>query len=318
MASQFHEHTGSRGIEWCDETVNPVGGCEHACRWEMPDGTIAECYAETLAEHGVAKKAYPRGFSAHYWRPVALKALKAGDEARLKFCDSMSDLFAANVPEDHVRTVLNEMHGAPHHVFLTLTKAAPQLLKYMSAFPPNLWIGVSSPPDWFRGKRLSREQQKAMLRRSLEVLGEVKEGTGNLVWMSAEPISWDLTAVIDRRHPLDWVVVGAASHGRKTFQPREDDVANMLAIMDATGTPVFYKGNIRDFFAHNDLGSAELNRWREDFPGGYRDGSPIPAVARRQQQCRRYGWTESRSFTPRRAAGTRRAPTHEPVPTALA
>ena len=53
--------------------------------------------------------------------------------------------------------------------------------------------------------------QKSMLRRSLAVLREVKEKTGNIVWMSAEPISWDLTSVIDEQHPLDWIVVGAAS-----------------------------------------------------------------------------------------------------------
>ena len=27
-----------RGIEWTDYTWNPIGGCQHGCRWEMPDG----------------------------------------------------------------------------------------------------------------------------------------------------------------------------------------------------------------------------------------------------------------------------------------
>lgn len=26
-----------RGIEWTDYTWNPVGGCQHKCRWQMPD-----------------------------------------------------------------------------------------------------------------------------------------------------------------------------------------------------------------------------------------------------------------------------------------
>jgi hypothetical protein len=47
-------------------------------------------------------------------------------------------------------------------------------------------------------------------------------------------------------------------------------------------------------FKANDLGSAELNRWREDFPSHYRDGSPIAAVNRRQALCLRHGWTLSR------------------------
>jgi len=177
----------------------------------MPDGTIAVCYAEDLAENGVAKKAYPNGFEHHYWRPDALRQLSAGDEPLLIFGDSMSDMFAANVPEGHVRAILAEMRKAPHHTYQSLTKAAPQLLQYLPDLPPNLWVGCNSPPDSFMGRRMSHDQQKSMLRRSLAVLREVKEKTGNIVWMSAEPISWDLTSVIDEQHPLDWIVVGAAS-----------------------------------------------------------------------------------------------------------
>ena len=41
---------GKGKIEWTDFTWNPVGGCRHACRWKMPDGTIARCYAESFVE----------------------------------------------------------------------------------------------------------------------------------------------------------------------------------------------------------------------------------------------------------------------------
>lgn len=295
MNPQFNAKSGSRGIEWTDYTANPIGGCMHDCKWQMPDGTIAGCYAKELAESGVAKVAYPHGFEHHYFRPEQLKALSKGSDPLLVFVDSMADLFAANVPEDDVRAVLDAMCKAPHHAYQSLTKAAPQLLKYVDALPANLWVGVSSPPDWFMGNRLSQKQQEAMLRRSLEVLREVRERTGNLTWMSIEPLSWDVTAVIGDDHPLDWAVIGAASRGRQYFQPDPRNVAKLLAILDATGTPVFYKGNIRPLFKANDLGTAEFNRWREDFPASYRDGATIPAVARRQENCRRYGWQQSRA-----------------------
>ena len=132
-----------------------------------------------------------------------------------------------------------------------------------------------------------------MLKRSLDVLRQVKKA-GNIVWMSAEPVSWDLTAVIDETHPLDWVVIGAASSGKKTFQPHVDHVRNLLRVLDATKTPVFYKGNIQPLFAGNDLGSVEMNRWREDFPATDHDGRPIPAVVRRRDLCVRHGWTSMR------------------------
>lgn len=290
MTTQFNPKTGRRGIEWCDVTRNPIGGCMHECRWQMPDGKIGECYAKTLVNHGVAKNAYPHGFEHHYWRPESLRQLPAGQKPLLIFCDSMSDMFAANVPQDHVLPVLQAMRNAPHHTYQSLTKAAPQLLKYLDRLPPNLWVGVSSPPDWFMGQTLSRDQQEAMLRRSLDVLRTVRQKTGNIVWMSAEPVSWDLTSVIDTEHPLDWIVIGAASAGKRYFQPDPAHVRNLLQVMDATETPVFYKGNIRAMFEH-DLGTAALNRWREDFPLADRDGRPIPAVVRRQTLCRRHGWT---------------------------
>jgi protein gp37 len=274
----------------------------HGCRWLMPDGTWAICYAEDLAENGVARNAYPQGFAHHYWRPDALKLLTAGKDPRLIFSDSMSDLFAPNVPHEHIVAVLEAMSNAPHHTFQTLTKAAPQLLKFTDRMPPNLWVGISSPPDHFMGHPLSQEQQEAMLRRSIAVLWEVKRRTGNIAWASCEPVSWDLVSVIDEQHAFDWIVIGAASSGRRYFQPDPDHIRGLLSVMDATATPVFFKGNIRAMFESNDLGSKDLNRWREDFPISYRNGDPIPAVTRRQEQCRLHGWTISSSFAPKAIA----------------
>src|SRR5262245_41970700 len=120
MTKQFNPTTGGRGIEWTDATRNAIGGCLHDCRWEMPDGTVAICYAKTLAERGRLAQFYPHGFEHHYLRPSALKALAAGATPLLIFVDSMSDLFAA--PEEHVRLVLDALRHAPHHAFQVLTK----------------------------------------------------------------------------------------------------------------------------------------------------------------------------------------------------
>lgn len=290
MAEQHKKKTGSRGIEWSSLTVGPFGGCMHDCRWSMPDGTIAGCYAKSLAETGVAKSAYPHGFEHHYFRPNAIKQLTSKKTPQLIFVDSMADMFAHNVPADQLIQVFNAMRTAPQHVYQSLTKAAPQILKYLPHLPPNLWVGVSSPPDFMFGQRFTDGQQAAMLQRSIEVLRETKEKTGNIVWMSAEPISWDLTTVLDENHPLDWIVIGAASNGPQYFQPAAHDVEKLLRLMDRTNTPVFFKGNIEETFDTNDFGSSALNRWREDFPTHYRDGTLIQAVQKRQEDCDRYGW----------------------------
>ena len=51
MADQLNKKTLRRGIEWTGRTVGVFGGCVHDCRWLMPDGTWAICYAKNLA-HG--------------------------------------------------------------------------------------------------------------------------------------------------------------------------------------------------------------------------------------------------------------------------
>lgn len=237
-----------RGIEWTDYTWNPVGGCKHACRWAMPDGSIAICYAEEVA-NGVAQAAYKDGFEAHYWNPKRLnEPLKVKEPARI-FMDSMSDLMGHWVPDDQIKQVLDVCRQADWHTFQLLTKNAPRLLKF--DFPHNVWVGVSSPPDFMWGKPLSKRAKIQMLDKSLSILSQIDNAT----WISAEPLSWDITPIIEQ-YPkaLDWVVIGAASNGPKKYQPNQAHVFNLLRVLDKQQIPVFFKGNLK------------WEPHREDFP----------------------------------------------------
>jgi protein gp37 len=177
------------------------------------------------------------------------------------------------------------MRQAPHHTYQSLTKAAGRLRKFIDLFPPNLWVGVSSAPDFFRGNRLSSKQQEGYTRAALRVLREVRQATGNIVWMSLEPVSWDMAHLfVD--HPLDWVVIGAASNGRTYYQPDPEHIAGLLDVFDATNTPVFFKGNIKLLIKQEPY----LGRFREDFPPYYHNGAAIPAVWRRQEMAVEHGW----------------------------
>lgn len=238
---------GGRGIEWCNYTWNPVRGCQHGCRWEMPDGTIAECYAETIAER-VAQKAYPNGFEHHYWNPHVLdEPLKLKTYARI-FLDSMSDLMGHWVPADQVEQVLDVCRQAHWHTFQLLTKNAPRLQEFN--FPPNVWVGVSAPPSIMFGKPLSPAQQHRMVERTLKILKTVDVPVR---WMSIEPLSFDIAPLLVGSD-LQWAVVGAATNGVKTYQPRPEWVQNVLDVLDAQGTKVFFKGNL------------EWADWREELP----------------------------------------------------
>lgn len=238
---------GPKGIEWTQYTWNPVGGCLHGCRWEMPDGTIAECYAKGIAEKFSA--AYYDGFEAHYWRPEKLAdPFKVKEPARI-FLDSMSDLMGRWVPEYEIEQVLSVCRGANWHTFQLLTKNAPRLSKF--SFPPNVWVGASVPPSYFAGRRLTPDQQLRMLKKDLKVLQTVNVPVR---WMSIEPLSFDIAPYM-ADCGLQWVVIGAASNGRKYYQPERAWVQNLLDTMDAQGVPVFFKGNL------------DWKPWRACFPG---------------------------------------------------
>jgi len=273
MTPQFNSERSSRGIEWCDYTWNMTGGCEYGCRWRMPDGTEAICYAEDLAENGLATKAFPQGFNHHYWRPNRIKEPAKEKTPSLIFMDSMSDLFGPWVPDEQVVTALQTAKEASHHVFIVLTKTPGRLMKFVKYFPQNLWVLVSSAPDVMRGKLLTSEQKLAFLQTSLKALREVGEHVP-VVGMSIEPLSWDIAPYMVG-HPLKWVIIGAATHGRKKFQPNPAHVQGLMDVFVQSDTPVFFKGNLQWEPRH------------EDFPVV---GGPFPAVLQRQENARQYGW----------------------------
>jgi protein gp37 len=246
-----------RGIEWTDYTWNPVGGCQHQCRWEMPDGSIAECYAETVAER-VAQAAYPKGFEFHYWRPELLeRPLELHNPAKI-FLDSMSDLMGHWVPADQIQAVLDICRRAHWHSFQLLTKNAPRLLEF--DFPPNVWVGVSAPPSLMFGRKLTYNQQERMVIRQIDVLRQVDVPVR---WMSIEPLSFDISRLLVKSN-LQWAVIGAATHGAKTYQPRSEWVKNVLTVLQAQNTKIFFKGNL------------EWDEWYEELPTNSYQSSQNP------------------------------------------
>lgn len=215
----------------------------------MPDGSIAECYAKTIAER-VTQDAYSQGFEHHYWRPQVLEEpLKQKIPSRI-FLDSMSDLMGYWVPEVQIEQVLEICRQASHHTFQLLTKNAPRLRQF--DFPPNVWVGVSAPPTQMFGKPLSLHQQTRMLEAMLKVLKEVDVPVR---WISIEPLSFDIAPLLADSQ-LQWAIIGAATNGSKAYQPRPEWIENVLKVLDAENTKVFFKGNLK----------WPTSEWREHFP----------------------------------------------------
>jgi protein gp37 len=254
-----------RGIEWTDFTWNPIKGCFHACQWEMPDGSIANCYAEDVANR-VAQAAYPYGFEHHYWTPAVLdEPLRVKAPARI-FVGSMADVFGHWVPDEQINQVLAIARAAHWHTFQFLTKN-PVRAKVFD-IPANCWIGASTPPDFMWNKPLTRHQQARMFSRLLSELTTLKV-RGVTTWISAEPLSWDVAKLLREDDPwigdpyqcaaFDWIVIGAASNGNQYYPPSEANVRALVDWCDGARVKVFFKGNLRS------LPWAAAN-WREEFP----------------------------------------------------
>ena len=56
------------------------------------------------------------------------------------------------------------------------------------------------------------------------------------------------------RLPFEWAIIGAASNGRRLFQPEPAWTASLLDLLDTQGIPVFFKGNLA------------WDEWRAEFP----------------------------------------------------
>lgn len=247
---------GSRGIEWTEYTWNPVGGCKHGCRWTMPDGSIARCYAESVAISMRSDKFYPDGFEAHYWNPDRLEEpLKLKAPSRI-FLDSMSDLMGHWVPAEQIEAVLDVCRRAPQHIFQLLTKNPVRLKQF--TFPQNVWVGVSAPPSEINGKPLDDTRRAAYLTVAFKSLDAVDVP---IRWMSIEPLSFDIGPFL-KDAPIQWAVIGAATNGKRTFYPDAIDFSHCVEALDVRSIPVFYKGNLKGF-----IGMFKGTQpWREEYP----------------------------------------------------
>ena len=241
-------------IEWTDYTFNPIGGCFHACQWQMPDGAIANCYAEDVAER-VAQAAYPEGFEHHYWKPQLLQQPLGVMEPSRIFVGSMADLFGHWVPDEQIQAVLDVCRQAHWHTFQLLTKNPVRVKNF--DLPSNVWIGASSPPDFMWNKPLSSAQQTALFERTFESLKMTK---ATVRWISFEPLSQDWAWLVDYYgEDIGWAVIGAASNGRDLYSPDERHVRHLIDVLDDYEIPVFFKGNMRSL-------PWAVENWREEFP----------------------------------------------------
>lgn len=236
------------GIEWtkapgcvAGATSNPIAGCYHNCLWRMPGGEIVSCYAEGIADRFHSETVYPDGFQARYWHPERLKEPAKKKAPHGIFLGSMADMFGQWVDAYQINAVLEMCTDTPQHTYFTLTKNPRRYLDF--SLPDNVWAGCSLPGGALMQQQHAHNAMMVYLRYMYDVRAKVR-------WFSFEPLWFDVAATLRRwvesglSLPMDWMVIGAASNGPKTYQPDPAWVQGLLDFADANNVPVFMKKNL--------------------------------------------------------------------------
>lgn len=173
------------GIEWTDETWNPVTGCSK--RSPGCKNCYAEKFARRLKAMGSAK--YKNGFSVETHqeeldRPLSWK------KARMVFVNSMGDLFHEEVSLDFIKDCFEVMNKKEEHIFQVLTKNSKRLKKIQGElkWTENILMGVSienSDYIWRRDDLVEMDAEIKFI--SFEpLLGSVKDcSLDNIDWVIA-------------------------------------------------------------------------------------------------------------------------------------
>ncbi|MBI2393693.1 MAG: DUF5131 family protein [Deltaproteobacteria bacterium] len=157
----------SRGtlIQWADDTVNPVVGCDGCELWGL---TSRICYAGKLHEIREGRPGYARDFGKPELfagrmraaaRAPALQGLRRTAKPwldgapRLVFASDLGDALSSDVPFEFLETeILGQVSSeeGSRHRWLWLTKQPARMKKFSEwamrrgwTWPSNLWVGTS-------------------------------------------------------------------------------------------------------------------------------------------------------------------------------
>ena len=231
-------------IEWCDETLNPLG---HGCYG--PRGTAENpkvcpyCYARVLARRDLRGCELCKQFIPHT-HFEQLEKIKHWKKPRTIFMQSMGDLFHDAIQIEWIQEVFKACAAAPQHQYLFLTKNPS---RYGSVI--EFLEGERSPINGYLfaafGATATNEKQ----------LYTAYESRAQ--WLSIEPLLEDITDAFEEcstafaphdsgEHPRwEWVVIGAETGNRKgKISPKLEWIESIVKNCKEMGTPVFMKDSL--------------------------------------------------------------------------
>lgn len=188
------------GIEWTDETWNPMTGCtkmsrgcDHCYAFAIAHSKVRDVYlAKAPVKDTDVNRLDP--FAPRFWEDRLLRPLQWRDPRRI-FVNSMSDVFHAHFGLAEIQRVFEVMNEAHWHQFQVLTKRPERAARLADQLPwsPNIWIGTSI-------ESMDVAHRAASLRHISQA---------SVRFISAEPLLGSLNSldVVG----IDWVIGGGES-----------------------------------------------------------------------------------------------------------
>jgi protein gp37 len=197
------------GIQWTNETWNPIVGCtvvSPGCKncYAMRDAARLARIGSTKAKYAGLTDKTKTGWvwngNVRFWEPDLNKPLIDWTSPRLIFVNSMSDLAHEGVLVEWFRRiwqVMVEARATRGHIFQILTKRPENLLRLLAAIGvttsvPGIWLGVSAEDQ-------RRWNERVPFLREFPTTGP---------WVSAEP---QLTLIEPDLSGVGWLVQGGES-----------------------------------------------------------------------------------------------------------
>jgi len=227
-------------IEWCDDTCNPMMGCDGCELWDPKNG-VKVCYALLAIEMHTAQG--PRkGWPADPMTPTIFPG-RVAEYAKLKdltgtmrekkpwlnglprtiFVNDMGDGFTASLPLDWLAPESSIMAPSSHRwLFLTKRPDRQRQFAERHALPNNVWVGTSiTKPQDQRMRHLLRTRAAVRFVSYEPVLGRV-----------------DWRPWFERG--LNWLILGGESGPQARSMSLKALVSTVQQCLDAK-VPVFVK-----------------------------------------------------------------------------
>ena len=195
----------STRIDWCDETINPLGwGCYGPTGTRDNPKPCSYCYAKRFAERNLRGCELCRQFIPHE-HPEQLELLKKWKGPKTIFVQSMGDLFHDDIPDEWIQTVFKACEAAPQHRYLFLTKN-PKVYKKDPVYSN---CQISFKKNWWFGASITGSESKDDIAGTMIGLAYC-----NNSFLSIEPIQKEIVFYEGVCLPK-WIIVGAETGNRK-------------------------------------------------------------------------------------------------------